>query len=649
MNLLLSNNINKYIIIILLFIIFPIFCYSQSDKLIDSLILKSKSVTDTGLVNLLNKIALYKRYNSPNDGLNYSSRALNESKKLNYITGIAESYKNFGILYYSINKFDSSLFYFNLALKQFEYQRNSKKTAIIYTNIGAVYSFLGNYPESLKNHFKALQIQEQNKDTFGRIITFNNIAYVFNLKGDKTKALEYYKKNIEFSKSLKQENQMILSYLSIGEIYKENKNYTLAIEYFEKVSKISKNENNKRTLNVALKNIAEVYFLQNKLDLSESFYNQSFKIQTEIKDFRNIASTFSGLGEISFYRKNYNKAIDFLNNSNLYAIKTSSSEIRKKNYLLLAQIYNIINIPQLAYNFQKKYSDLKDTLLNEKANKQLAETEAKYLNEKSEKEIAILNKDKAEKDKILAKSKYFRNFLIAGIIFIFILTVVLFRNNILKQRTNLLLKERNANNERQKEEITIFNELLQKENVLAQFETLKNQLNPHFLFNSLNILSSLVKIDTEKAVKFISEFSKVIRHTLEIKEFEVVPLSEESAITDSYIYLQKIRYNDKLKVKKHLEDTYLNVKIPPFALQILVENAIKHNIISEESPLEINIYIENDYLCVSNNLQIRNENVISTKVGHQNLFDRYRLISDLKPVFYIEKNLYIAKIPLIIN
>ena len=190
-------------------------------------------------------------------------------------------------------------------------------------------------------------------------------------------------------------------------------------------------------------------------------------------------------------------------------------------------------------------------------------------------------------------------------------------------------------------------ERLEKESMTAKFEALKNQVNPHFLFNSLNTLSSLVYSDTEKAEKFIDEFASIYRYILDNRDRIAVSLSEEIKFIKSYIYLQKIRFGDCLVFNMKIDTAKLNHVLPTLSLQLLVENAIKHNVVTSEKPLEIEIADEGFFIVVKNNLQLRDEKVESVGVGIENLKQRYQLISGQVPSFEIVNEHYIAKLPLI--
>jgi LytS/YehU family sensor histidine kinase len=189
---------------------------------------------------------------------------------------------------------------------------------------------------------------------------------------------------------------------------------------------------------------------------------------------------------------------------------------------------------------------------------------------------------------------------------------------------------------------------LQKENLQSQFEMLKNQVNPHFLFNSLNVLVSLIKLEPDTAEKFTEQLSKVYRYVLENKEKDLVSLETELNFLNAYVYLLEIRFKDKLKITFHLPEDKLSMLLPPIALQLLIENAIKHNTFSKKNPLQIDIHTdEDDYLHVINNLQIRDSRIESTGVGLKNIETRYGYLTDKKITYGIVNDDFEAKIPLL--
>ena len=168
---------------------------------------------------------------------------------------------------------------------------------------------------------------------------------------------------------------------------------------------------------------------------------------------------------------------------------------------------------------------------------------------------------------------------------------------------------------------------LKIENIANQFEALKNQLNPHMLFNSLNTLYSLIRESPEKAQEYLNELSKVMRYTLQKdSDSHSISVKEKMEFVYSYIYLLKMRYEDNLTFKFEIAESEMNKKLPKMSIQLLIENAVKHNEISNRHPLSIEVRTKNDSIKVSNRLQLRRGTVSSTGIGLSNLSNRYKLL-----------------------
>ncbi len=191
-------------------------------------------------------------------------------------------------------------------------------------------------------------------------------------------------------------------------------------------------------------------------------------------------------------------------------------------------------------------------------------------------------------------------------------------------------------------------EQLKRENIQSQLQGLRNQVNPHFLFNSLNTLIYLIPEDPDRAVKFVNKLSKTYRYILEIRDKKLVSLSEEFEFLKAYLFLIKERFGENLHVKVDIPDHFLDHQIVSLSLQILLENAIKHNIISTQKPLTIEVFVKNDqWLVVRNNLQKKKQVANSTGAGLQNIRNRYRFFSDREVEVIVTTQHFIVTLPLI--
>lgn len=190
----------------------------------------------------------------------------------------------------------------------------------------------------------------------------------------------------------------------------------------------------------------------------------------------------------------------------------------------------------------------------------------------------------------------------------------------------------------------IVQEQMKREQLALQYETLKSQVNPHFLFNSLNSVTLLIKSDPDKAILFVKKLSDVFRYVLEQKDNELTTLDAELNFLESYIFLQKIRFGENLIVNVDVAE--VNYYVIPLSLQMLIENALKHNIVSKEFPLTINIHSKDgNYIVVSNNL--RKKPVLgSSNLGLENIRSRYGFFTGNPVVVSETENEFRVEIPL---
>jgi CheY-like chemotaxis protein len=188
---------------------------------------------------------------------------------------------------------------------------------------------------------------------------------------------------------------------------------------------------------------------------------------------------------------------------------------------------------------------------------------------------------------------------------------------------------------------------LEKAQIMAQFEILKNQINPHFLFNSMNSLHALIAQDAQAAQRFTKHFARLYRSVLSLREQMVIDLKEELAFVQDYLALQQIRFPLGLQVTQQIPEAALSMGIPPFALQTVLENVIKHNVISSAEPISVEMNLEGNTLLVRNLLRPKNQVEDSTETGLKNLQERYRLIGGALPTFGPKDGYYLSQLPLI--
>lgn len=194
-------------------------------------------------------------------------------------------------------------------------------------------------------------------------------------------------------------------------------------------------------------------------------------------------------------------------------------------------------------------------------------------------------------------------------------------------------------------------EQLARQHVESQLEGLRNQVNPHFLFNSLNTLTWLIAADAEKAVRFVRQLSKVYRYVLESREARIILLSEELDFMKSYVFLLNERFGNNLTVKMDGLEAFSHFAIVPLSLQMLFENAIKHNVLSTQKPLNIEVFVQTNpagqpMLVMRNNLQHKKQVMESTGIGLENIRERYRILTGREVEVIVSPQHFTVALPL---
>ncbi len=200
----------------------------------------------------------------------------------------------------------------------------------------------------------------------------------------------------------------------------------------------------------------------------------------------------------------------------------------------------------------------------------------------------------------------------------------------------------------QKQTISIENETLKREALERQFESLKNQLSPHFLFNSLTALKMLIRDEPDTAQNYVNSLSRALRYTLKSNEKQLVTLKEEMEFMESYLFLIRMRFGENLFINTSINEYYLSFNLPPLTIQTLVENAIKHNEISKRHPLRIDILsTENESLIIKNDIQKKITEEDGTGIGLINLSKQFQLLVNKEITIRSENNRFSVEVPLI--
>lgn len=340
---------------------------------------------------------------------------------------------------------------------------------------------------------------------------------------------------------------------------------------------------------------------------------------------------------------------------------------------LMAKLYEQQNQPIEAINWYKLYISQADTVMQEKLNKRLLTINTQFATEEKEKEITYLNL-------LSTKRRQQIYWLIAGSLLLILLSVgiglLLFQRRqnmkrleikhqqsekLLAEKTQLLqqledtqahleglrLKRENELLQQEKQDWLLRQTSLEKANVLARFESLKNQLNPHFLFNSFNIIASLIALNPKEAIRYTQNFASLFRHLLSLHHQALISLREELDFVSEWLALQQVRFGNNLLYEINIPEHLLQHSLPPLAIHTLIENAVKHNEISTAQPLKITITATETEVTVSNPIRLRRGgHNDSTGLGLKNLEERYAILGSHPKVADTDPHFFTVSIPI---
>lgn len=513
---------------------------------------------------------------------------------------------------------------------------------------GIALCFSGKPDDALQHIFHAYDIFEKINNKSGMAMSLCNAATVhysnfhsLNVPNYKAfdKAREYLNR-AERLTPVSDSMLMHIVYLRKGLVADMSGEYDVALSMYSKALSFLNPEKDRYQMAMTLHNVAVVYGVKMDFKNCEKYELLALEKLGDTKSDYIRTMICISLGSLYLELKRLDDAERYL----LLAGKTVNNGVAVQNlvpyYTALTSLYKAKNDYPQAMIYMHRLMNVQDSLNNIEMMRSTAEMEELFQNSLKTKEIELLTVQNELADQKVQKSRFL--YILFGLIALLtsVILFVLYRNYKLKQIANIgLQKERQL--------LLQENKQLVNENVMVQFETLRNQVSPHFLFNSLNALSSLIKTDPDQAVKFTQAFSKIFRSVLQIKDKPVISLLEEMDHVRSYLHLQKMRFGDSLQITENIDEECLDLLLPPLALQLVVENAIKHNAIGANNPLEIKITAHGNFVEVSNCIQRRNYVEDSTGTGIKNVLSRYRYLTDEVPVFENRGTEFYVKLPLI--
>jgi sensor histidine kinase YesM len=667
-----------------------LFDYSSSQRSIDCAIAIFKKVKDYKdlAIALNSKGRIYDYKAEYPVAVEYFTEALSIAQKHGFLNEMSQSHNNLGFMYSRVGDMKKAYLHMMKAIRIDSLLNHKESVSEGYVNLGLILEHGGNYNKSLNYYHKAYEINLKlnNKIILAKVLT--NIGNIYFETKEFRKALWHYFESIKIKKQISDIQGVANSYSNIACTYIQLKKMDSTFYYLKESLKIYTKINDKQSVGRTYGNLGSACLMVGNEKEALTYIGKGLKIRNEIGDKEGMARGYLSLGEL-YNKKNSDVALRNYNKALSCAEKSNTESLKMECFQKISAVYEKQNRTSDALLYYKKYHDISDTIYNHQNQKLLLELQTKYETAAKDNEIKNLNSNNEITQLSLDKSKYLlrRQQLIIGIIvFVFLLSacfgLVYFRLFRQRKRMNQKLECQNAEIEQQNQEIStqrdhlkflnqelevqkekvmnqrdsieaelkktlLASEILQRENIQFKFEALKSQLNPHFLFNTFSTLISLIQENPLLAEKYTQNLSNVYRYILSSKDKELVMLKEELDFIDSYMFLISIRFDDNVTVEINVEKELLEYYLPLLSLQLLLENAVKHNVVSKRKPLHISINSDGAAVVVRNNLQKKSSIENSTKIGLKNIKNRYELICSEKVDIKQSDDHFSVKLPLV--
>lgn len=445
--------------LLLLFIFFQItILHAQDLRVVDSLMLLLKSnPPDSVSIDVLCNLASEYKYNDPEKAVEFANKALSRSEKINSKKGVSGSFAVLGMINMNQSNHDKALEYYFKSLKISKETNDKNAISISNNNIGMVYWNQGQYEKALKYFLVSLKIDEELGNQTGMAGSFNNIGLIYWSQNDLDKALDNFMQVTTIYSQLSDKKGMAGAYSNIGGVnyYKGKKD--IAIVFFKKALDLYKQINYKPGMSTTMVNLSDVLIEQEKYEEALGYSLASLEIEKEIGNKSQMCYTYISIAKNYSSRKQYSKAIENFKLAIDLAKEVNALKQLSEAYKNMSEVYQQMNSYKEALDYHQKHTEIKDSILNKESSGQIAEMDAKYNNDKKNKEIQLLKKEKeiqsitqaAEK----SKSLFIRNSLIGGCVFVLLIALLLYNRNQVRRKANIDLALKNQSINEQKEKI----------------------------------------------------------------------------------------------------------------------------------------------------------------------------------------------------
>jgi tetratricopeptide (TPR) repeat protein len=621
-----------YAILFLLFLGPALLAQTNTDSLWQ--IWRNTHLPDTARLQILQDMAYSYVNNDPDSAQAVAELELDNARQLKLPKWEARAHNIIGLSYRFKSDFPTAKWHYEQSLALSEAAGDKNNMAAVWGNLGDIYRLQSNFPKAIECLTKCLKLAEATGDRKKAGNVYVSIATIFYEEpGQEQKVQEYLEKARLIFEDLKSEQGQMLVYGNLAAVYLDLGQHEKALDFTQKTLALQEKLGDEHGAASTLFNRATIYGEQGRVREALADFDRVIHTFHAMGDQEGLADAYIGMGNLWVDEKRYATAVSSCEKGLRLARELGSpnlTEVEACNCLYKAYLGQ--GNYKLALNYLEQMGVAKDSLHLQETAQRLKEME---IEQRSVADSLSLEKERLQVEKTMRKKD--RNLSVLLVIGLVILVGALaFWSRMLYfQRRSQQFQARSVE--------------LEKQQLLNEIALLRTQVNPHFLFNSLSILSSLVHLDANLSEQFIEQLSRSYRYILEQKEFSLVTLRTELEFIKSYAFLLKIRFEDKFDIEYDIPDDLLDrKKIAPLTLQLLIENAVKHNRMSLKEPLTVRVTVaDSETLEVKNRLQPRSTAATSTGVGLQNIKDRYALLTD-QSVWAGEANgSFVVRVPLL--
>jgi tetratricopeptide (TPR) repeat protein len=537
-----------------------------------------------------------------------------------------------GICYTLAAAYDSAELQYGKAIAMLH--DNENELARLYANQGIIYKYKGEFTKSLNLHFKSLDINTRRKNEQRKMGNYINIAEVYEALYNYKNAAHYDSVAYLLAVQLKKEAAAYTILTNLSNILKHLGQYAQAKQLNRRVIRhYEAEESDTYPLANAYTGAALLHTELHRYDSAGYFVAKAVAIFRALDVPYELGSALMVLSDVALKQNNIPQAEHYGLEAYTLQARLNNKEYFRAAAQNLMKIYLRKGEVERATRYEKEAQAWADSLAKDNQAKAVIEMQTKYETQQREQENTLLKKDTELKDAKISEGNYIILSALLGIALLVFIAIVLYLRGQHRLRHNQTLQ--------------LENETLKVERLTSHLNQLKDQISPHFLFNSLSTLQGMVSEGNAQASLFVENLSQVYRYILERDSGDLVLLSEELTVAEAYIFLLKTRFEEGLTITTSFSEEALKKKLPPFSLQLLIENAVKHNAASSLRPLTIELVADETRVYVRNNRQPKRSVQESTKKGLANLQKRFMLLGNHAVIIDEQETFFRVELPLL--